>query len=41
MGNEQPEELAIKKKKHVSAKTARLLSAIERLSKPRPDLSYM
>ena len=38
MGNDRPEEPVItKKKKKVSSRTARLLTAIERLSKPRPN----
>ena len=43
MGNDRPAEPVEKpkKKKYMSSKQARLLSAIERLSKPRPDLTYM
>ena len=39
MGNDTTD--SPKKKKRVSGKTARLLTAIERLSKPRPNLEYI
>ena len=42
MGNDKPlDPVTLKKKKKLPSKTARLLTAIERLSKPRPNFQYM